>query len=654
MNAVNLDGRLLIHSFVLAATCLLQLPVECVDCRARALAPSRSLLPLAQPGFLTRPSRPSPQRLLGARALPPTAHGTDVPSTYSEQVDYYEEHLRSQAPKPGSRYYILAIETSCDDACAAILSSDGDILAEERAGNPESLIKFGGIKPDELYRFHLEHLGSIIDRVVANAGVRMADVKRIAVTRGPGMTICLKAGYDAAAEISTRYGIPLVAENHLAGHCLSPFIKGHQFGISAGGDAHPSQELRYPFLSLLLSGGHSQIYVVEGPAKFHMLTDTMDTYAGNVLYKCAKELGLPISNGGGPSLEEAARKARGDPIFSMTEPCKDMAFTSFCFSGVHTQLRAMLARLRKEYGQDVTTKNPDVVNHLAYTCQEIVFQQVLRQLNKALDICDSLFGIDQLVVVGGKLLLRFSTLCAGVSCNERLRELIADLLRKRADSAGSRIRAFATRMYGNVKKAWPLKDFERNDADENILVRNLVDRMRGVRELPELLRLLWSHDLYPDLLQRREGIHLSVQHKNALYSALMQAYLSLLSDTEAYHLHRNLLDKSREREVDLQPDPRVLEELVNLERQQRSSLIAGRRHAKEEKREWQLFTTSGKYCTDNAVMVAHSLLEKHRAGLDGIPGSVFEHRVVDQWDLASRRHWEMLSNIALLHSLTHD
>ncbi|GBE58579.1 tRNA threonylcarbamoyladenosine modification protein [Babesia ovata] len=642
MNANKLDGRILIYSFVLAATCLLQLHVECVDCRTRALAPSRSLLPLSQPGFLTRPSRLSSQHRLGLRALPPATHGTDVPTTYSEQIDYYSEQLRSQAPPPGSKYYILAIETSCDDACAAILSSDGDILAEERAGNPESLIKFGGIKPDELYRFHLEHLGSIIDRVVSNSGVRMTDVKRIAVTRGPGMTICLKAGYDAAVEIATRHGIPLVAENHLAGHCLSPFIKGHQFGISADGNAYPSQELKYPFLALLLSGGHSQIYVVEGPAKFHMLTDTMDTYAGNVLYKCAKELGLNISNGGGPSLEEAARKIRGDPIFSMTEPCKDMAFTSFCFSGVHTQLRAMLAKLRKEYGHDVTTQNPDVVNHLAYTCQEIVFQQVLRQLNKALDICDSLFGIDQLVLVGG------------VSCNERLRELIADLLRKRTGSAESRVRAFATRMYGNVKKAWPLKDFERNDADENILIRNLVDRMRGVRELPQLIRLLWSQDLYPDLLQRREGVHLSVQHKNALYSALMQAYLSLLSDTEAYNLHRNLLEKSREREANLQPDPQVLDELVNLEQQQCSSLIDGRRNVKDEIREWQLFTTSGKYCTDNAVMIAHSLLEKHRVGLDGIHGDAFNHRVIDQWGLSSRRHWEMLSNVALLHSLTQE
>ncbi|GIX61098.1 tRNA (adenosine(37)-N6)-threonylcarbamoyltransferase complex transferase subunit TsaD [Babesia caballi] len=530
-----------------------------------------------------------------------------------------------------------SIPTSVPSCC-----SDGKVLAEERASNPESLIKFGGIKPDESYRFHLRHLGGVVERVLANSGVNMADVKRIAVTRGPGMNICLKAGYDMAAELASKHGIPLICENHLAGHCLSPFIKGHQVKITYGRGKQPTAELRYPFLSLLLSGGHSQIYVVEGPAKFHMLADTMDHYAGNVLYKCAKELGLPIENGGGPSVEDAATRMRGDPIFAMTEPCRDMSFTSFCFSGIQTQLREILIRLRQQYGDNVTKERPDVVYHLAYTCQEVVFQQIVRQLNKTLDVCDTLFGINQLVVVGG------------VSCNERLRELIAETLHDREDTFEWRTKAFVNRMYSHVKKAGPLRRFKRSDAQGNVLVQNLVERMRGVTELPQLLRLLWSQDLHPDLLQRREGIHLSVQQKNALYGAVLQAYLSLLSASEAYSLHRNLQARRLSGMPVLSPSPAVMSELVKLE-QQHSSLVARKMNASTKAGgRWQLFTTSASYCTDNAVMIAYSLLEKHRAGLDGLHDGTFEQRVTDRWNLASRRHWELLSDIALLHSLTED
>ncbi|ORM39938.1 tRNA N6-adenosine threonylcarbamoyltransferase [Babesia sp. Xinjiang] len=577
------------------------------------------------------------------QALPPGIHDEKPPEAYSEQLDKHRDTLAEQAPPIASKYCILAIETSCDDACAAVISSDGAILAEERASNPESLVKFGGIKPDESYRFHLANLDSIIQRVLTKSGVKMDDVKRIAVTRGPGMRICLKAGYASALMLAQKYAIPLIGENHLAGHCLSPFIQGHQLKVTHEIGAERSTELRYPFLSLLLSGGHSQIYVVEDPAKFHMIVDTMDHYAGNVLYKCAKELDLPIDNGGGPSVEKAARKMEGDCIFNISEPCKDMSFTSFCFSGIQTQLRELLIRLRREYGANVTSERPGVVHHLAYACQEAVFQQILRQLNKALDISETLFGIDQLVVVGG------------VSCNKRLREVIAQLLHEREESATKRKRNFISRIYGQVNKAGSLRRFDRKDADDNILIQNLMERMSGVKDISGLLKLLWTQDLYPDLLQRRDGVHISVQQKNAFYSAVIQAYVSLLSDKDAYNMHRNLQHRVQSNITTLKPSAWVLAQLAELERQDNSSLIY--RHMKSDrpdKYRWQLFTTSSKYCTDNAVMIGYSLLEKHRAGLDGLHEDVFDEDVTDRWNLSSRRHWELLTDIAHLHALTED
>ncbi|GFE53531.1 tRNA threonylcarbamoyladenosine modification protein [Babesia ovis] len=573
----------------------------------------------------------------------PISTEEDVRKTYTVQLEESKGALKGQAPLRGSRYYILAIETSCDDSCAAVISSDGEIVSEERASNPESLIKFGGIKPDESYRFHVENIGTIIERVVKRAGISYEDLGRIAVTRGPGMRICLKAGYDIAEQLSQKYGIPLIGENHLAGHCISPLIKGHQMKITHSSDATMSNELKYPFLSLLLSGGHSQIYVVEGPAKFHMLVDTMDHYAGNVLYKCAKELDLPIDNGGGPSIEEAARKKQGASMFSLTEPCKDMSFTSFCFSGIQTQLREILIKLRQEQGPNVLTENPNVLYHLAHACQEVTFKQILRQLGKALDICETLFGIHQVVVVGG------------VSCNQRLRHLIAEMLHKREKTVSKREKALIARIYSHVKKAGPLRRFDRKDAKDNILIQNLVDKMESVKDLSGFLRLLWNQDLYPDLLQRREGIHLSVQQKNALYSALIQAYLSLLNETQVCNLHDKLQNRIRLGKAVPQPSLSILSELSQLELEHRSKLITRYIEIdREEPYKWDLFTTSPKYCTDNAVMIGYSLLEKHRAGMDGLKHGSFDEPVTDKWNLSYRRHWELLSDIAHIHALTEE
>ncbi|KAK1933058.1 glycoprotease family protein [Babesia divergens] len=640
MNAEIHNVRKLINYSILLAICLAQPGVHCVRCRGTVAALDNAAYPI-QCGFIQSSAYKRHETAVYTRILPVATEVDEIPPTYAQQLSYHRRELLKSAPPLGSKYYIIAIETSCDDACVAILSSDGDVLAEEHASNPESLVKYGGIKPDEYSRFHSLHIDTIIQAAIEKSGVSMSEVKRIAVTRGPGMNICLKVGYDAALKLAATYGIPIIGENHLAGHCLSPLIKGHQFKVTYGKRAIPSTDLKYPFLSLLLSGGHSQIYVVENAAKFHMLSDTMDHYAGNVLHKCARDLGLSLHNGGGPSIEAAAKRVQGAPLFDMTEPCKDMCFTSFCFSGIQTQLRDIILNLREQYGDDFQRSHPDIVDQLAHTCQEVVFKQILRQVKKALDICDNLFGINQLVVVGG------------VSCNERLREMLAEMLKNRYRTTSERTALFTKRMYGYIQKFGPLRRLDRSDTHDNILIRNLLERMRGVKDVPQFLKLLWSQDLYPDLLQRREGVHLSVQHKNALYSASLQAYLSLLSDEAVQNLHRNIHQRREWALKALQPSRRIMAELEKFELLEGSALISRSMNANPKPpKQWELFTTSGRYCTDNAVMIGNSLLEKHRIGVDGLPHGTFEENVTDKWNLASRRHWELLSDISLLHSLT--
>lgn len=201
----------------------------------------------------------------------------------------------------------------------------------------------------------------------------------------------------------------------------------------------------------------------------------------------------------------------------------------------------------------------------------------------------------------------------GVSCNERLREMLAEMLKNRYRTTAERTALFTKRMYGYIKKFGPLRRLDRSDTHDNILIRNLLERMSGVKDVSQFLKLLWSQDLYPDLLQRREGIHLSVQHKNALYSASLQAYLSLLSDEAVQNLHRNIHQRREWALKALQPSHRIMAELEKLELLEGSALISRSMNANPKPpKQWELFTTSGRYCTDNAVMIGNSLLEKHR------------------------------------------
>ncbi len=212
----------------------------------------------------------------------------------------------------------LGIESSCDDTAAAVVRDDREILASVVAGQTALHADFGGVVPEIAARAHAEKLDACVEEALAQAGLRLADIDGIAVTAGPGLIGGVLSGVMLAKGLAAGSGLPLVGVNHLAGHALTPRLTD---GVS------------YPYLMLLVSGGHCQFLSVTGPDAFSRLGGTIDDAPGEAFDKTAKLLGLPQP--GGPSVEAAARA--GDPRrFALPRPLLDRPGCDLSFSGLKT------------------------------------------------------------------------------------------------------------------------------------------------------------------------------------------------------------------------------------------------------------------------------------------------------------------------------
>ena len=190
---------------------------------------------------------------------------------------------------------ILGIESSCDETAAALVTSERRILAHRLAGQEAAHRPYGGVVPEIAARAHVEILPELIEQVLAEGQVELAEVDAIAATAGPGLIGGVMVGLVTAKGLALAANKPLVAVNHLEGHALSPML------------ADP--DLQFPFLLLLVSGGHCQLLLVEGVGRYRRLATTIDDAAGEAFDKTAKLLGLGFP--GGPAVERAA--ASGDP-----------------------------------------------------------------------------------------------------------------------------------------------------------------------------------------------------------------------------------------------------------------------------------------------------------------------------------------------------
>lgn len=218
----------------------------------------------------------------------------------------------------------LGIESSCDDTGAAVVrhcpGQPARILANVVASQTDLHAAFGGVVPEIAARAHVEKLDLMIEAALAQSGLGLADMDAIAVTAGPGLIGGVLAGVMAAKGLAAATGLPLLGVNHLAGHALTPRL---------------TDDLPFPYLMLLVSGGHCQFLRVDGPEHFTRLGGTIDDAPGEAFDKTAKLLGLPQP--GGPVVEAEAR--RGDPArFAFPRPLLDRPGCDLSFSGLKTAL----------------------------------------------------------------------------------------------------------------------------------------------------------------------------------------------------------------------------------------------------------------------------------------------------------------------------
>jgi N6-L-threonylcarbamoyladenine synthase len=212
---------------------------------------------------------------------------------------------------------VLGIESSCDETAAAVVASDRRILAHCLAGQEAAHRPFGGVVPEIAARAHVEILPALIEQALAEAGIALDEVDAIAATAGPGLVGGIMVGLVAAKGLALAAGKPLVAVNHLEGHALSPML------------SEPG--LAFPYLLLLVSGGHCQLLSVERLGRYRRLATTIDDAAGEAFDKTAKLLGLGFP--GGPAVERAA--LAGDPAaVPLPRPLFGSSEPHFSFAGL--------------------------------------------------------------------------------------------------------------------------------------------------------------------------------------------------------------------------------------------------------------------------------------------------------------------------------
>ncbi|HEX5181852.1 MAG TPA: tRNA (adenosine(37)-N6)-threonylcarbamoyltransferase complex transferase subunit TsaD [Allosphingosinicella sp.] len=212
---------------------------------------------------------------------------------------------------------ILGIETSCDETAAALVTGDRRILARRVAGQESAHRPYGGIVPEIAARAHVEILPDLIEAVLREGGVRLAEVDAMAATAGPGLIGGVMVGLATAKGLALAAGRPLVAVNHLEGHALSPMLT--------------DPDLAFPYLLLLVSGGHCQLLLVEGLGRYRRLATTIDDAAGEAFDKIGKLLGLGFP--GGPAVERAAESGDRKAV-PLPRPLAGSNEPHFSFAGL--------------------------------------------------------------------------------------------------------------------------------------------------------------------------------------------------------------------------------------------------------------------------------------------------------------------------------
>ena len=288
---------------------------------------------------------------------------------------------------------ILGIETSCDETAASIITENDKgiptVLSNIVSSQVDVHKKFGGVVPELAARSHIEKIDWIVEKAIADSGKKIEEIDAVASTAGPGLIVCLSVGLSFGKAFASAINKPFIAVNHLEGHALSPKLNSH---------------LNYPYLLLLISGGHSQYLSVQGLGKYKRLGTTIDDALGEAFDKTAKLLGIEFP--GGPQIEVLAKKGNPEK-YDLPKPIFNKGGCNLSFAGLKTAILKIAKSIKTEQ------EKFDLAASFQKTIEEI--------LNKKTKIAFEEFEKEN------KLKEKVFVVAGGVAANKKIRSMLINL-----------------------------------------------------------------------------------------------------------------------------------------------------------------------------------------------------------------------------------
>ena len=287
----------------------------------------------------------------------------------------------------------LGIETSCDETAASVVQEKtdgtGDILSNVISSQTEEHKEFGGVVPEIAARAHVEKIDFIIKKAIKESNLSFDKINGIAATAGPGLIVCLTVGLNAGKAIAGSLKKPFVAVNHLEGHALSPKI---------------NKKIKFPYLLLLISGGHTQFLEVNGVNDYKRLGTTIDDALGEAFDKTAKLLGIEFP--GGPKIEEWAKKGN-ENYFELPKPILNKGGCNLSFAGLKTAVLRTSKKLKNQKEKyNLAASFQKTINEILYEKTKIAMEEFLKDKK----------NIEKTFVIAG-----------GVAANLKIRENLTKL-----------------------------------------------------------------------------------------------------------------------------------------------------------------------------------------------------------------------------------
>lgn len=266
---------------------------------------------------------------------------------------------------------ILSVETSCDETSVAITRDGKEVLSNAVLSQIKIHERFGGVVPEVASRAHIESILYMFDEAIQKANIKVSDIDLVAVTKGPGLIGSLLVGINAATSFAYANKIPIIGVNHLLGHIYAAQIEG---------------DMKFPLLTLLVSGGHTELLLVKDHLEIELLGTTLDDAVGEAYDKVARILGLPYP--GGPLVDKLAHT--GKAIYNLPKPFLKNEPYNFSFSGLKSAVLNLVHNMKQK-------EVPFLVEDVCASFQEVVTEVLVEKTKNAAN----LLGVKQIIVAGG-------------------------------------------------------------------------------------------------------------------------------------------------------------------------------------------------------------------------------------------------------------